>query len=61
MDDIIILLITLGDLCSQCREDYGVSLDIRKCVKDYTCGAVGVIIFVFTCKLALWMMYTSGC
>lgn len=53
--DIIILFITLGDLCSQCKEGYGVSLDIRRCVKDNTCGAVGVIIFVFTCELVLCM------
>ena len=56
--DIIWLFITLGDLCSQCKKGYGISLDIRRCVEDDTCGAVGVTIFIFTCELVLWVMYT---
>lgn len=43
----------LGDLCSQCKGGYGISLDLRRCVKDDTCGAVGVTIFVLTCKILL--------
>ena len=48
----------LGDLCSQCKDGHGISLDLRKCVNDNTCGAPGVIIFVLTCKLLLELMYT---
>lgn len=39
----------IGDLCSQCKNGYGISLDLRRCV-DSTCGAPGVIIFVLTCQ-----------
>lgn len=51
--DCIYLLCILGDLCSQCKDDYGISLDLRRCVNDETCGAVGVMIFVLTCKILL--------
>ena len=41
---------TTGDLCSQCDDDHGISLDLRGCVEKDTCGAPGVIIFVITCE-----------
>lgn len=47
---IVYLLYTSGDLCSQCEDDYGITLDLRRCVDDSTCGALGVTIFVLTCK-----------
>ena len=40
----------IGDFCGQCKKDYGISLDLRKCVKDRTCGAIGVTIFLLTCE-----------
>ena len=44
----------IGDLCSQCKNGYGISLDLRRCVKkEDTCGAPGVIIFILTCKKPL--------
>ena len=48
---IVWLFVTPGDLCSQCRtkEGYAISLDIQRCVKDDTCGVVGVMIFIIIC------------
>ncbi|XP_065897690.1 uncharacterized protein [Dysidea avara] len=53
-----------GDLCSQCKDNYGVTLDLRKCGVD-SCGAVGITIFSLTClffivfsSLALFFDFT---
>jgi len=43
-------IVMIGNLCSQCKEDYGISFDLRRCVKKDNCGALGVAIFLITCE-----------
>lgn len=40
----------LGLLCSNCTEDYSVSLDLQKCLENRYCGSWGVAVFVVVCK-----------
>ncbi|XP_065897695.1 uncharacterized protein [Dysidea avara] len=53
-----------GDLCSRCKQGYGVTLDLRYC-DDNLCGVAGVIIFSLAClffilfsSLALFFNFT---